>query len=196
MAANNPPVLAVIPALAANNPLFGEDPVYLGAGEPLVSATASFMDWQLVVAAAGVPAQVSAPFHRMLFAFGIRCKISPVPANLAAARALNPFTMRFHPACWSRVLTELSNSGLAPPGTVYYTVAAFHEAIVGLQLQNPMNLYIGAADWATYTNGEPCRVGTPFVCWLVGVWGEPTRASPSCPLVAPRGRCEDADPSR
>ena len=147
MAANNPPVLAVIPALAANNPLFGEDPVYLDAGQPLVSATASFMDWQPVVAVAGLPAQVSAPFHRMLFAFGIRCKISPVPANLAAARALNPFTMRFHAACWSRVLTELSDSGLALPGTVYYTVAAFHEAIVGLQLQNPMNLYIGAADW-------------------------------------------------
>ena len=56
--------------------------------------------------------------------------------------------MRFHAACWSRVLTELSDSGLALPGTVYYTVAAFHEAIVGLQLQNPMNLHIGAADWA------------------------------------------------
>ena len=65
MAANNPPVLAVIPALAANNPLFGEDPVYLDAGQPLVSATASFMDWQPVVAVgvwdAAVPQAHSQP---------------------------------------------------------------------------------------------------------------------------------------
>ena len=37
---------------------------------------------------------------------------------------------------------------------------------------------------------EPCRVGTPWVAC-----GGPTRASPSCPLVAPRGRREDANPS-
>ena len=86
MAANNPPVLAVIPALAANNPLFGEDPVYLDAGQPLVSATASFMDWQPVVAAAGLPAQVSAPFHRIssLSAFAARFPPYPLTWQLRA----------------------------------------------------------------------------------------------------------------
>ena len=41
---------------------------------------------------------------------------------------------------------------------------------------------------------EPCRVRA---LWVASVWGGgPTRASPSCPLVAPRGRREDANPSR
>ena len=41
---------------------------------------------------------------------------------------------------------------------------------------------------------ESCFVRALWVASVCG--GGPTRASPSCPLVAPRGRCEDADPSR
>jgi hypothetical protein len=42
------------------------------------------------------------------------------------------------------------------------------------------------------TGLEPCRVRTLV---LASVWGGPTRASPSFPLVAPWGLREDANPS-
>ena len=117
MAAPAPLVPVVVPAAAAGNPLFDEDPVYLPAGHSLVAATSTFIQWQPVAAAANAPPQqVAAPFFALLYAFGIRCKVSPLPADLAAARAINPFTMRFQAGCWSRVLSELCASGLAPPG--------------------------------------------------------------------------------
>ena len=101
MAAPAPLVPVVVPAAALGNPLFDEDPVYLPAGHSLVAATSTFIQWQPVAAAANAPPQqVAAPFFALLYAFGIRCKVSPLPADLTAARAVNPFTMRFQAACW------------------------------------------------------------------------------------------------
>ena len=148
MAAPAPLVPVVVPAAALNNPLFDEDPVYLPAGHSLVAATSTFIQWQPVAAAANAPPQqVAAPFFALLYAFGIRCKVSPLPADLTAARAVNPFTMRFQAACWSRVLSELCASGLAPPGVMYDNVAELHVIIGDLVLQNPNSLLITANDW-------------------------------------------------
>ena len=89
MAAPAPLLPIVIPPAPANNPAFDDDPVYLPGGHPLVTATSSFMSWQPVAAAAGAQAQqVSAPFHVLLYALGIRFKVSPLPADVAAARAM------------------------------------------------------------------------------------------------------------
>ena len=148
MAAPAPLVPVVVPAAAPGNPLFDEDPVYLPAGHSLVAATSTFIQWQPVAAAANAPPQqVAAPFFALLYAFGIRCKVSPLPADLAAARGINPFTMRFQAACWSRVLSELCASGLAPPGVMYNNVAELHVLIGDLVLQNPNSMLITANDW-------------------------------------------------
>ena len=148
MAAPAPLLPIVIPPAPANNPAFDDDPVYLPGGHPLVTATSSFMSWQPVAAAAGAQAQqVSAPFHVLLYALGIRFKVSPLPADVAAARAINIFTLRFTAAYWTRALSELCASGLAPPGTTYDNVAELHSVISGLVIQNPIMLNITANDW-------------------------------------------------
>ena len=147
MAAQAPAVPVVVPVPAPGNPFFDQDPVYLPAGHPLVAATGAFLAWQPVVAAPPAPAQMSVPAYALLFSFGIRCRVSPLPADQLAARGANPFTLRLHAAYWSRMLTELCASGLAPPGTVYGTVSELHDAIAGLSLQNPNQLLIVAADW-------------------------------------------------
>jgi hypothetical protein len=105
------------------------------------------MDWQPMPAALNPIAHVSAPFYKLLFAFGIRFKVSPIPANQLAARAINIFTARFQSAFWSRVLSELHASGLAQPGVTYNTVAELHVVISALTLQNPNALDITANDW-------------------------------------------------
>ena len=149
MAAPAPLLPIVIPPAAANNPAFDDDPIYFPGGHPLVTATSSFMSWQPVAAAPGAQAQqVSAPFHAVLYAFGIRFKVSPLPADVAAARAINIFTLRFTAAYWTRALSEyLCASGLAPPGTIYNNVAELHSVISGLVIQNPILLNIAANDW-------------------------------------------------
>ena len=147
MAAAAPLVLVIVPAAAANNPFPDEDPVCLPSAHPLVAATGAFMDWQPMPAALNPIAHVSAPFYKCLFAFGIRFKVSPIPANQLAARAINIFTARFQSAFWSRVLSELHASGLAQPGVTYNTVAELHVVISALTLQNPNALDITANDW-------------------------------------------------
>jgi hypothetical protein len=147
MAAPLPLVPVVVPAPVPGNPFFDEDPIYLPAGNPLVAATAAILPWQPVVAALNAPAQMSAPAYAFLFAFGIRCRVSPLPADQVAARGVNPFTLRLHAAYWSRSLSELCSSGLAPPGVVYGTASELHDAIAGLSVQNPNLLLIAAADW-------------------------------------------------
>ena len=147
MAAAAPVVLVITPAAAANNPFPDEDPVCLPSAHPLVTATSAFMDWQPMPAAFNPIAHVFAPFYKLLFAFGIRFRVSPIPANQVAARAINIFTARFQATFWSRALSELHASGLAQPGVVYATVAELHVVIAALTLQNPNALHITANDW-------------------------------------------------
>ena len=147
MAAAAPVVLVITPAAAANNPFPDEDPVCLPSAHPLVTATSAFMDWQPMPAALNPIAHVSAPFYKLLFAFGIRFRVSPIPANQVAARAINIFTARFQATFWSRALSELHASGLAQPGVVYATVAELHVVIAALTLQNPNALHSTANDW-------------------------------------------------
>ena len=149
--AAQPPLVPVFmfPVPAPGNAFQDEDPVCLPGGHPLVAATGSFLQWQAVAAAPGAPpgAHVSLPFHAFLYAFGTRCKVSSLPADQTAARAINPFTLRLHAAYWSRMLSELCASGLAPPGANYLTTAELHDVIASLPVQNPNLLLIAAADW-------------------------------------------------
>ena len=147
MAAAAPLVPVLVPAPAPNNPFLDEDPVLLPAGHSLVAATGAFMDWQVAPAAHNPAAHVAVPLYKLLFAFGTRFKVSPIPADQAAARAVNIFRARFNAAFWSRVLSELCTSGLAQPGVAYETVAELHVVISALPLQNPNALNITAVDW-------------------------------------------------
>ena len=105
------------------------------------------MDWQAAPAIPNQAANVTVPLYKLLFAFGIRLKVSPIPADQAAARTVNIFRARFNAAFWSRVLSELCASGLAQPGVAYDTVAELHVVIAALPLQNPNALNITAVDW-------------------------------------------------
>ncbi len=94
--AAQPPLVPVFMFLvpAPGNAFQDEDPVCLPGGHPLVAATGFFLQWQAVAAAPGAPpgAHVSLPIHAFVYAFGTRCKISSLPADQTAARAVNPFT--------------------------------------------------------------------------------------------------------
>jgi hypothetical protein len=129
---------------------------------------------------------MSVPAYALLFSFGIRCRVSPLPADQLAARGANPFTLRLHAAYWSRMLTELCASGLAPPGTVYGTVSELHDAIAGLSLQNPNQLLIVAADWnlapglaAPGAGAAQAAARVRFTEWGAGVASAEATSRPS-----------------
>ena len=94
MAAAAPLVPVVTLAPAPNNPFFDEDPVSLPAGHSLVAATGAFMNWQASPAVPNQIAHVAVPFYKLLFAFGTRFKVSPIPADQVAARAVNRLVVR------------------------------------------------------------------------------------------------------
>ena len=137
-AAPLPPVVAGV--LAA--PISDEMPVVLAATEPLVLATPC-LEWTPVGAGAAV-AQVSAPHWRMLRAFIARCSIGNDPGSLAMARATSLFLFLLNGAAWSRILTELRDSGLF--SAVYQRMRDLSAALSGLVVQNPAFLAILAGD--------------------------------------------------
>jgi hypothetical protein len=119
------------------------------------------MDWQPMPAALNPIAHVSVPFYKLLFAFGIRFRVSPIPANQVAARAINIFTARFQATFWSRALSELHASGHAQLGVVYATVAELHVVIAALTLQNPNALHITANRLERGTGLPSCVLKAP-----------------------------------
>ena len=134
MAAAAVPLVALVPAAPV-----ADDPVQAPANHPLVVATQLVMDWQPVAGGAGVAPQVTAPKHILLYVFGTRFRFSPAPADLAAARNRNIFTLRFSGAAWSRLLSQLHSSGLGLNLAVpYATVPHVHAAIAGLTLLQPV----------------------------------------------------------
>ena len=137
-AAPLPPVVAGV--LAA--PISDEMPVVLAATEPLVLATPC-LEWTPVGVGAAV-AQVSVPHWRMLRAFIARCSIGNDPGSLAMARATSLFLFLLNGAAWSRILTELRDSGLF--SAVHQRMRDLSAALSGLVVQNPAFLAILAGD--------------------------------------------------
>ena len=71
-----------------------------------------FLDWVPQPAAAGAPPTVTLGTRHMVRAFAQRCGLGPLPADLLVARNNSMLQLGFNGAGWSRILTELDNSGL------------------------------------------------------------------------------------
>ena len=144
--------MAAIVVVASPAALSPESPIYLLANEPLVVAT-PFIEWSPAPADPGGAARVQSPTCVVVRVFTPKSSISRVPADLAAARAMAALNVRLQDACWSRLFTELTASGLFANGS-FQTEALFEEALTDLVLVTPANLAITAADW---------RAGQAFV---------------------------------
>ena len=148
-----PPPAVPLPPIAANVlalPVSDDMPVILDAADICVQSTPC-LDWQPVPAVGGAAAQVSAPQWRMLRAFIWRCSIGNDPLSFAMARTTSIFLFILNGAAWSRVLTELRDSGLFV--NVYAKMRDLVRAITELAINNPALLAILAADVV---------VGVPF----------------------------------
>ena len=145
-----PPTVPLQP-VAANvmvSPITDEMPVILDATEMCVLAT-PFLEWT-AVAAVGAVARVSIPHWRMLRAFIARCSIAADPASFAMAKTTSMFLFILNGAAWTRILTELRDSGLFAR---FYTKARdLAAALSDLVLQNPALLVLLAGDIIA---GEP-----------------------------------------
>ena len=121
--------------------------VDIDSGSDAVSRT-PFLPWQ-PMAAAGAAAQQRSRITTLQFAraFGTRCSISRVPADLAAAQGASVVRVRFNGPFWTRVLTELAASGFFVAG-LFANLREMLEALTRLALQNPQQLLITAADWS------------------------------------------------
>ena len=110
-----------------------ENPIFLLATEPLVTAT-PFLDWRPAPAGAGGAARVSLATFHALRAFIARASISRVPANVAAASTVHSLTMRLTDACWSRILTELMAANILAQAPI--DVSPLHVALIPLWFGN------------------------------------------------------------
>ena len=154
MAALAPPIAVAIPPL-----LVGPDvPVLLDANEPMVLATPC-IGWQPTPAVVGVAAQVEAPTCRMLRCFIARCGFAQDPATHAFARNNDLFGFVLTAAAWTRILTELRDSGLF--ATVYTKLRHLAAALETLVPQNPALLLVPATDVIVMPPFNPAPVIAP-----------------------------------
>ena len=153
-----PPVVLPQPVTAKvlAVPITHEMPVVLDAGELCVLATPC-LKWT-PVATAGAVMQVAIPHWRMLRAFFARCSIADDPASLEMARATSIFLLILNGAAWTRVLTELRDSGLFV--RIYAKVRDLTAAMSDLVLQNPALLVLLAGDIIA---GEPFNLPSVVV---------------------------------
>ena len=102
-------------------------PIILPASCAAVTSTLVFLDWQPAAAAPGGAAQVQLATFQAVKAFLPRCNVSRIPADLAAAGAVNVLCVRLTDACWSRILTELDAAQIFSRNRS--TVEELHAAI-------------------------------------------------------------------
>ena len=100
-----PPVVVDSPAGAPTSGC----PIFLSANSGVVSSTPG-LDWQPAPAGPGGAARVQLMTFQAIKAFLPRCRISRIPADLAAASSINALTVRLTDVCWSRILTELNSA--------------------------------------------------------------------------------------
>ena len=89
--------------------------------------------------------QSALPLFKALRAFIPRCTIGTAPPDVAAAMRLSALTGGLTAAAWSRVLTELVDSGLL--AFQFNKLRELRAALRGLAITNPANLALLAADW-------------------------------------------------
>jgi len=150
-------------------PNTAEEPVLLPANNPLVMHT-SFLGWEAVPAAAGGAAQMQLHTDQMVCAFGSLLACARTPADLPAARNVNPLNLGLSGRAWTRILTEYVTSGLL--NVAMTTREELAEGLAQLTIANPWELIVVAADWQL---GETI-VMVPATPPVAGVRGAPRQA--------------------
>ena len=150
---------AVVAVTSPAGPLTPESPILLLANDSVVTHT-PFLPWLPTQAIPGGMARVQLSTYQAVKAFMPRCPLSRIPADLAAARAVNLLTVRFEDAFWSRLLTALKAAGVF--AQVRSTRQDLHDAI-GLMPAPPAGgpdpLAVMDGDWhnAQACVAEPAR---------------------------------------
>ena len=122
----------------------GELVVVLDAAEDLV-VFSPFLLWKPAPAAqANAAPTVMIPLFVALRAFIRRCRRGPNPPDMAMARQTSIFGLALVPAAWTRILSELRDSGLL--ASAVQSLLDLDRRIDSLTLTNPANLYILPAD--------------------------------------------------
>ena len=119
-------------------------PIFLAANSEAVSSTPG-LDWQPAPAGPGGAARVQLMTFQAVKAFLPRCKISRIPADLAAANAVNALTVRLTDACWSRILTELNSAQVFT--RTANSIDELHDFLKEANIPTPANLDLVAGDW-------------------------------------------------
>ena len=136
--------LAPVPVLMPN-PASPEAKIMTPQAQPLVAATAAFIQWTvepLQPVMNGV-VHVSIPHFTAIGAFFIRCKTGAALPDQAAAANVNPFTCRLTAVAWSRILTSLHGGGAF--AVTLGTLPKFHDRIRSLPPDAALDII--AADW-------------------------------------------------
>ena len=128
-------------------------PIFLAANSEVVSSTPG-LDWQPAPAGPGGAARVQLMTFQAIKAFLPRCKISRIPADLAAANAVNALTVRLTDACWSRILTELTSAQVFT--RTANSIDELHDFLKEANIPTPANLDLVAGDWR---NAEAFTLG-------------------------------------
>ena len=123
--------------------LIPESPISLPHNTPLVAQTPC-IQWIALGAAVGAAPQVQLPHHLAVKAFLRRCSPGPAPADMIALNQSSPLTFLLTGAAWSRILGELTASGLF--AVAHNTMGELRTALDNLTVQTPANLAIIAAD--------------------------------------------------
>ena len=122
-------------------------PVFLRAAETVVTST-PFLDWRPAAPAADGSARVSLATFQMCVAFVPRCTVSRIPADLAAARAVNVLVFRLSDAAWARILSELRDSNA-------FRIDGRHQ-LDTVQLNWTVTYANGCNDPGGYSSGLSC----------------------------------------
>ena len=144
MAGVVPPVAPLPPVAVTLGGIATEDvPVLLDSTSIVVQATPC-IKWDTVPAAPGAAVQASAPHWKMLRAFVARCSIGGDPLSFAMARLVSVLVFVLGAAAWSRILTQLRDSGLF--ASTHTKMRDLARALRDLTIQNPAVLAVLAAD--------------------------------------------------
>lgn len=138
---------APIPVQSPVVPRTAATPVFLPAGDALVTAT-SFLPWEAAppLVAGGAP-RVSMPTHKMVKAWLTRCRVSRTPADQLAANQAHLLNVGFTAAFWSRILTLLRDAGVNGSADLH-SPRELRSFIKGLAINPVTPLEVVAADWA------------------------------------------------
>ena len=141
----------------------------------LVKAT-PFLNWQ-PAAPSGRVARVSLMTFQLLRYMLGRCDISRGGPEETAAESINLLTLRLPADCWTRILKELTASGLATElvANQCKSTADLDKILEGLKIATPAALLLTVADLATA--GEP--FDTPAVAGRGQTQGTPAVDGPT-----------------